>query len=71
MAAVLGLGEEDEIYYAKFLDISIVYRGEEVQPKTPVTVTVELLDVTGGAEALGAGHEFGALRPGMKKASAV
>lgn len=56
MASALDLGADDEIYYAKFLDISIVYDGVEIQPKTPVTVAVELLDVTDGAEALETVH---------------
>ena len=51
-AAVLECGEEDAIFYTKFLDISLVYEGERIEPETPVDVTVELLDVEDGAQAL-------------------
>ena len=55
-AAALGLGAEDEFHYAKFLDISILYNGVEIEPKAPVDVTVSLLDMTEGAQALEVVH---------------
>ena len=44
--------EEDEIYYTRFLDISIQYNGQIIEPAAPVEVLIELLDVEEGAEAL-------------------
>lgn len=55
-ATVLECGAEDEIFYTKFLDISIMYQGEIIEPKTSVKVTVELLDVEDGAQALEVVH---------------
>ena len=55
-ASALGWSAEDEVFYAKFLDISIVHNGVKIEPKTPVSVTVELMDVTDGAQALEVVH---------------
>ena len=55
-AAALGLSGDDEFFYSKFLDIAIVYNGAPIVPKAPVTVTVELLDMKDGAEALEVVH---------------
>ena len=55
-ATVLECGDEDEIFYTKFLNISIMYQNEIIEPNTPVEVTVELLDVEDGAQALEVVH---------------
>ena len=55
-AAALNWTEEDTVFYTKFLDISIVKDGEVIEPKSPVDVRVELLDVQDGAEALEVVH---------------
>ena len=55
-AAALKLGEGDEIFYTKFLDIAIMADGKEIEPQAPVQVIVELLDVEAGAEALEVVH---------------
>ncbi|MBR3403636.1 MAG: Ig-like domain-containing protein [Parasporobacterium sp.] len=44
-ADILGWREQDSVFYAKVLDIRILYEGEEIQPLTPVTVSVELQDI--------------------------
>ena len=49
-ARTLDWTEDDEILYTRFLDISIMYEGEEIEPKTPVEVLIELLDVEDGTE---------------------
>ena len=51
-AKTLDWTEEDEIYYTRFLDISIQYNGQIIEPAAPVEVLIELLDVEEGAEAL-------------------
>lgn len=48
--------ENNYIFYTKFLDISIVRDGETIEPLTPVSVTIQLLDVEAGAEALRVVH---------------
>ena len=55
-AAALEVGEDDDIFYTKFLDISIVADGKVIEPRVPVQVTVELLDAEEGAEALEVVH---------------
>ena len=55
-ADALGMGAGDEFHYARFLDISIVFEGAAIEPKAPVDVTVSLLDVTDGAQALEVVH---------------
>lgn len=44
------MGEDDTVYYTKFLDIALVHNGEAVAPQAPVQVTVELLDADEAAE---------------------
>ncbi len=48
----LHIGEMDSVYYARFLDISMVHDGETAEPAAPVFVTVELPDAGEGAEAM-------------------
>ena len=48
--------ENNYIFYTKFLDISIVRDGETIEPLAPVSVTIQLLDVEAGAEALRVVH---------------
>ncbi len=55
-ADTLGWTDEDYILYTKFFDISIVKDGVEIEPKSPVSVTAELLDVEEEAEALQVVH---------------
>ena len=55
-AMTLGWTSDDEIYYTKFLDISIVYNEKEIEPASDVEVTVELLDVEDGADTLEVVH---------------
>lgn len=55
-AAALRWTENDTVFYTKFLDISIVKDGIEIEPMTPVEVTVELLDANESAEALEVVH---------------
>lgn len=55
-SVALGWGQEDEVFYTKFLDISIVYNGSVIEPADEVSVSVELLDVEAGAEALEVVH---------------
>ncbi|MBR6707850.1 MAG: InlB B-repeat-containing protein [Clostridia bacterium] len=67
-AAALEWSEGDEIFYTKFLDIAIVADGKVIEPQVPVQVTVELLDVEAGAEALEVVH-FG--EKGAERVNAV
>ncbi len=55
-AEALDWGGDDEVFYTKFLDVSIVYEGRVIEPKAPVFVSIELMDVTDGAEALEVVH---------------
>ena len=55
-ASALGWGDDDEVFYTKFLDVSILYEGVEIEPQAPVSVAIELMDVTDGAEALEVVH---------------
>ena len=55
-ADTLGWTDDDYILYTKFFDISIVKNGEEIEPKSAVTVTAELLDVEENSEALQVVH---------------
>ena len=55
-AAAWNWTEKEYIFYTKFLDISIVKDGEVIEPLTPVSVSIQLLDVEAGAEALRVVH---------------
>ena len=55
-AETLGWTEDDEVYYAKFFDLSIMFDGKVIEPQAPVFVTAELLDVEEGAKALRVVH---------------
>ena len=55
-ARALDCESGDTLYYTKFLDISIVKDGVEIEPLTPVEVTVRLLDADESAEALEVVH---------------
>ena len=70
VAGALNLGDGDTVYYNKFLDIAIVHEGREIEPRTAVQVTVELLDVDEGAEALEVVH-FGENGPEKVASSAT
>ncbi|MBQ5317406.1 MAG: hypothetical protein J6I96_07610 [Oscillospiraceae bacterium] len=58
-AETLGWTEDDEVYYAKFFDLSIMFDGKVIEPQAPVFVTAELLDVEEGAKALRVVHFTG------------
>lgn len=70
-ATALG-ADEDYVLYRKFFDISFVTTDENgehiIEPNAPVNVTIELLDVTAGAEKLQVVH-FG--EDGVKKVTAT
>ncbi|MBR6401532.1 MAG: hypothetical protein IKS17_10005 [Firmicutes bacterium] len=55
-ADALDLAEDDYVLYTRFFDITILMDGTEIEPLSPVTVTAELLDMDGGAEALQVVH---------------
>ena len=44
-AEALGLGEEDILVYTRFFDIKLIKDGVEIEPLTPVQVSVDLLDM--------------------------
>gem|GEM_PF-3504303 len=44
-AEALGLGEEDILVYTRFFDIKLIKDGVEIEPLTPVQVSVDLLDL--------------------------
>ena len=57
MADVLEWGEEAYILYTKFLDITILDEdGNEIEPKSAVTVTVELADMEDKTESMQVVH---------------
>ena len=45
-AKALEWNDETYVFYTRFFDISIVYDWEEIQPETPVEVTIQLSDIT-------------------------
>lgn len=47
----LDLSDGNADSYALFLDISLIYEGIEIEPQTPVTVTVELGELPGNLSA--------------------
>ena len=55
-ARALNWTDADEVFYTRFFDISIVKDGVKVVPGAAVEVTVELMDVSEGAEALQVVH---------------
>lgn len=55
-AAAWNWTEDSYAFYTKFLDISIVKDGEKIEPKAPVSVSIQLTDVEAGAEALRVVH---------------
>lgn len=73
-AAILNTTEE-YLLYRKFLDISFVTKDENgneiiLEPKAPVNVKIELLDVTAGADKLQVVH-FGTEGAGKVEAAAT
>ncbi len=44
-AEALSLGEEDILVYTRFFDIKLIKDGVEIEPLTPVQVSVDLLDL--------------------------
>ncbi len=48
----LEFGEKNELYYIKYLSVSLVYDEKEIQPKAPVLVEAELTDLPKATDAI-------------------